>query len=48
MVSEDKSTFKNKNEISMEQEQNEVTPLISSKTKSRENIDGSKCKYSKS
>ena len=34
-------------EISMDQEQNEVTPLISSESKPRENIERSKCKYKK-
>lgn len=43
VVSEDKSTFKNRNEISMDQEQNEVRPLISRKSKPRENK-GMKCK----
>ena len=47
VVSEDKSTFKNRNEISMDQEQNEVRPLISRKSKPRENIERSKCKYKK-
>ena len=31
----------------MDQEQNEVTPLISSKSKPQENIERSKCKYNK-
>ena len=47
VVSEDKSTIRKPSEISMDQEQNEVTPLISSESKPRENIERSKCKYKK-